>query len=190
MRISMVNDKYDHLAYQSDGLFTLEVRPLSQEEQDAVKKKKFGYTGERLSLNFQNIEVRAVLQLIADFTGLNLVASDTVNGSVTLRLKNVPWDQALDIILKARGLGMRQAGNVMMVGPQEEIAARERVELESQRQVEELAPLRTEFVQINYAKAASLASLIQTSENNLLSERGSYPGIGLKTGGTHKTGYD
>jgi type IV pilus assembly protein PilQ len=172
MRISMVNDKYDHLAYQSDGLFTLEVRPLSQEEQDAVKKKKFGYTGERLSLNFQNIEVRAVLQLIADFTGLNLVASDTVNGSVTLRLKNVPWDQALDIILKARGLGMRQAGNVMMVGPQEEIAARERVELESQRQVEELAPLRTEFVQINYAKAASLASLIQTSENNLLSERG------------------
>lgn len=172
MRISTVNEQYDHMAYQSDDVFTLEVRPLSEEEQDAVKKKKFGYTGERLSLNFQNIEVRAVLQLIADFTGLNLVASDTVSGSVTLRLKNVPWDQALDIILKARGLGMRQAGNVMMVGPQEEIAAREKLELESQRQVEELAPLRTEFVQINYAKAANLAGLIQTGENNLLSERG------------------
>jgi type IV pilus assembly protein PilQ len=172
MRISTVSEQYDHMAYQSDDVFTLEVRPLSAEEEEASKKKKFGYTGERLSLNFQNIEVRAVLQLIADFTGLNLVASDTVSGSVTLRLKNVPWDQALDIILKARGLGMRQAGNVMMVGPQEEIAAREKLELESQRQVEELAPLRTEFVQINYAKAAELASLIQSGENNLLSERG------------------
>jgi type IV pilus assembly protein PilQ len=173
MRISTVNEQYDHLAYQSDDVFTVEVRPLSKEEQEAVKKKKFGYTGERLSLNFQSIEVRAVLQLIADFTGLNLVASDTVSGSVTLRLKNVPWDQALDIILKARGLGMRQAGNVMMVGPQEEIAAREKLELESQRQVEELAPLRTEFMQINYAKAADLAGLIQSGENSLLSERGS-----------------
>ncbi len=172
MRISTVNEQYDHLAYQSDDVFTIEVRPLSAEEQEAVKKKKFGYTGERLSLNFQNIEVRAVLQLIADFTGLNLVASDTVNGSVTLRLKNVPWDQALDIILKAKGLGMRQAGNVMMVGPQEEIAAREKLDLESQRQVEELAPLRTEFVQINYAKASDLASLIQAGDNSLLSDRG------------------
>jgi type IV pilus assembly protein PilQ len=172
MRISTVNEQYDHLAYQSDDVFTIEVRPLSKEEQESVKKKKFGYTGERLSLNFQSIEVRAVLQLIADFTGLNLVASDTVSGSVTLRLKNVPWDQALDIILKARGLGMRQAGNVMMVGPQEEIAAREKLELESQRQIEELAPLRTEFMQINYAKAANLAGLIQSGENSLLSDRG------------------
>lgn len=172
MQISTVNEQFDHLAYQSEDVFTIEVRPLSKEEQAEVKKKKFGYTGERLSLNFQNIEVRAVLQLIADFTGLNLVASDTVSGNVTLRLKNVPWDQALDIILKAKGLAMRQAGNVMMVGPQEEIAAREKLELESQRQVEELAPLRTEFVQINYAKAASLQSLIQSGENNLLSDRG------------------
>ena len=172
MLISTVNEQYDHLAYQSEDVFTIEVRPLSKEEQEEVKKKKFGYTGERLSLNFQNIEVRAVLQLIADFTGLNLVASDTVGGNVTLRLKNVPWDQALDIILKAKGLGMRQAGNVMMVGPQEEIAAREKLELESQRQVEELAPLRTEFVQINYAKAADLAGLIQSGDNNLLSDRG------------------
>lgn len=172
MQISTVNDQFDHLAYQSEDIFTIEVRPLSSEEQEEMKKKKFGFTGERLSLNFQNIEVRAVLQLIADFTGLNLVASDTVGGSLTLRLKNVPWDQALDIILKAKGLAMRQAGNVMMVGPQEEIAAREKLELESQRQVEELAPLRTEFVQINYAKASDLAGLIQTGDNNLLSDRG------------------
>jgi len=172
MLISTVNQQYDHLAYQTGDVFTIEVRPLSKEEQESVKKKKFGYTGERLSLNFQNIEVRAVLQLIADFTGLNLVASDTVSGNVTLRLKNVPWDQALDIILKAKGLGMRQAGNVMMVGPQEEIAAREKLDLESQKQVQELAPLRTEFVQINYAKAADLAALIQSGDNNLLSDRG------------------
>lgn len=172
MTISTTTDQYDHLAYQADNTFTIEVRPLTEDQQEAMKKEKFGFTGERLSLNFQDIEVRAVLQLIADFTGLNLVASDTVNGSVTLRLKNVPWDQALDIILRARGLGMRQDGNVMMVAPQEEIAAREKLELESQKQVEELAPLRTEFVQINYAKAADLAILIRSEENSLLSDRG------------------
>lgn len=172
MVITTTTEQYDHLAFQSDNVFTIEVRPLSQEQQEAAKKAKFGYTGERLSLNFQNIEVRAVLQLIADFTGLNLVASDSVSGNVTLRLKNVPWDQALDIILKARGLGMRQSGNVMMVAPQAEIAAREKLELESQKQVEELAPLRTEFVQINYAKASDLATLIKTEQNKLLSERG------------------
>jgi type IV pilus assembly protein PilQ len=172
MLISTTTDQYDHLAYQADTLFTVEVRPLSRAEQEAQRREQFGYTGERLSLNFQNIEVRAVLQLIADFTGLNLVASDTVRGNVTLRLRNVPWDQALDIILKARGLGMRQSGNVMMVAPHEEIAARERLELESQKQVEELAPLRTEFVQINYAKASDLAQLIRTDKNNLLSNRG------------------
>ena len=172
MVISTVNSQYDHLAYQSDDNFVVEVRPLSKSEQEQQKKDKFGYTGERLSLNFQDIEVRAVLQLIADFTGLNLVASDTVGGNVTLRLKNVPWDQALDIILKSKGLGMRKEGNVMMVAPQEEIAAREKLELEAQKQVEELAPLRTEFMQINYAKAGDLASLIQSESNNLLSDRG------------------
>jgi type IV pilus assembly protein PilQ len=173
MVITTVDDQYDHLAYQSGNVFTIEVTPLTQEEQEALQRQQFGFTGERLSLNFQNIEIRAVLQLIADFTGLNLVASDTVTGSVTLRLRNVPWDQALDIILKSKGLGMRQAGNVMMVGPQEEIAARERLELESLRQVTELSPLRTEFIQINYAKASDFASLIQTGETSLLSERGS-----------------
>ena len=172
MVIATVNSQYDHLAYQSGDTFTIEVRPLTAEEKEKQQKEKFGYTGERLSLNFQNIEVRAVLQLIADFTGLNLVASDTVGGSVTLRLKNVPWDQALDIILKSKGLGMRKEGNVMMVAPQEEIAAREKLELEAQKQVEELAPLRTEFMQINYAKASDLAALIQSKENNLLSKRG------------------
>lgn len=172
MVISTVNAQYDHLAYQSDKTFVVEVRPLSDAQKEQQQKEKFGYTGERLSLNFQDIEVRAVLQLIADFTGMNLVASDTVRGNVTLRLKNVPWDQALDIILKSKGLGIRKEGNVMMVAPQEEIAAREKLELEAQKQVEELAPLRTEFMQINYAKAGDLAGLIQSDQNNLLSERG------------------
>lgn len=163
---------YEHLAYQSDNVFTMELKPLTPEEEEELKKDKFGYTGERLSLNFQNIEVRAVLQLIADFTEFNLVASDTVGGNVTLRLKNVPWDQAMDIILKSKGLGMRQVGNVVMVAPQEEIAAREKLELEAQQQIQELAPLRTEFIQVNYAKAADIAGLIKDDANNLLSERG------------------
>ena len=163
---------YEHLAYQSDKVLTVDVKPLTKEEEQALKKEKFGYTGEKLSLNFQDIEVRAVLQLIADFTGLNLVASDTVAGNVTLRLKNVPWDQALEIILKSKGLGMRQAGNVMMVAPQEEIAAREKLELESQKQIAELAPLKTEFIEVNYAKAADVATLLKTEESKLLSERG------------------
>jgi type IV pilus assembly protein PilQ len=163
---------FEQLAYQSDNTFTLELRPLTQREGAELAKAKFGYTGERLSLNFQNIEVRAVLQLIADFTEKNLVASDTVGGSVTLRLKNVPWDQALDIILRSRGLGKREVGNVMMVAPQEELAAREKLELEAQQQIEELAPLRTEFVQVNYAKAGDIASMLKAEANNLLSERG------------------
>ncbi|MGH8564040.1 MAG: type IV pilus secretin PilQ [Gammaproteobacteria bacterium] len=161
---------FEHLAYQSDKVLTVDVKPLTKEEEQALKKEKFGYTGEKLSLNFQDIEVRAVLQLIADFTGLNMVASDTVAGNVTLRLKNVPWDQALEIILKSKGLGMRQAGNVMMVAPQEEIAAREKLELESQKQIAELAPLKTEFVELNYARAADVATLLKTegSEGNKL----------------------
>ena len=172
MIISTTTPNYDHLAYQSDNLLTIELKPLSKQEQAAAQKAKFGYTGERLSLNFQNIEVRAVLQLIADFTGLNMVASDTVTGKVTLRLKNVPWDQALDIILKSKGLGMRKDGNVILVAPQQEIAAREKLELEANKQVEELAPLQTEFLQVNYAKASDLATLIKADKNNLLSSRG------------------
>jgi type IV pilus assembly protein PilQ len=131
------------------------------------------YEGERLSLNFQDIEVRAVLQLLADFTGLNMVVSDTVAGRITLRLQNVPWDQAMDIILKTKGLSMRRNDNVVLVAPTEEIAAREKLELESQQQIEELAPLRSELVQVNYAKAADLAALLKSAENKLISERGS-----------------
>ena len=176
MMISTVTEQYDHLAYQTDKFYTLEFKPVTKDELEKQKKEKFGYTGERLSLNFQDIEVRAVLQLIADFTGFNLVSTDAVSGNVTLRLKNVPWDQALDIILTSRGLAKRQNGNVLLVAPQEEIAARERLELEAAQQIEELAPLRTEFIQINYADAADMATLIQQSgageATNLLSDRG------------------
>lgn len=164
--------EYDYLAYQSDNQFTIEVKALTREEAEERKKDEFGYSGERLSLNFQDIEVRSVLQLIADFTGINVVVSDTVGGSLTLRLKNVPWDQALDIILKTKGLAMRQTGNVMLVAPSEEIAAREKLELEAQKQIEELEPLYSEFIQINYAKADTIASLLKSTETTLLSERG------------------
>jgi type IV pilus assembly protein PilQ len=163
---------YDHMAWQVGNLYTLDVRPLTQSEAEDRKKNEFGFSGERLSLNFQNIEVRAVLQLIADFTGLNVVTSDTVQGNITLRLKNVPWDQALDIILKTRGLDKRQVGNVMLVAPASEITAREKAELEARQQMIGLAPLRTEFFQVNYAKASELAKLLKGERNSLLSERG------------------
>ena len=166
------NGLFEHLAYQSDDLYTVDVKALSKQEQEQLKRDRFQYTGERLSLNFQSIEVRAVLQLIADFTNLNMVASDTVNGNLTLRLKNVPWDQALDIILKTKGLAMRQTGNVILVAPTEEIAAREKLELESQKQIEELAPLRSEFIQVNYAKAATISGLLKAEGNSLMTERG------------------
>jgi len=164
--------EYEHLAFQADNVMTIDVRQISKEKQAELKKKKFGYVGEKLSLNFQNIDVRAVLQLIADFTGLNLVTSDTVQGNITLRLKNVPWDQALDIILKTKGLSKRQTGNVILVAPTEEIAAREKLELESQKQIEELAPLRSEYIQVNYAKAEDIAALLKSEDNTLLSVRG------------------
>ncbi|WP_026199073.1 type IV pilus secretin PilQ [Lamprocystis purpurea] len=159
---------YDYLAYQTDDLFTLEFRALTPAEKEQLEKQKVVYTGDRLSLNFQDIEVRAVLQLLADFTGLNLVASDTVRGNITLRLKNVPWDQALDIILKSKGLAMRQTGNVIMVAPSQELAAQEKLELESQKQIEDLAPLRSEFIQVNYAKAQDLATMLKSEKGNML----------------------
>jgi len=168
---------FTHLAYQTDRLFTIEFIPVSKDELEEQKKAKFGYTGERLSLNFQDIPVRAVLQLIADFTGLNVVVSDSVDGNLTLRLKNVPWDQALDIILKAKGLSKRESGNVMLIAPSEEIAAQEKIDLEAQAQVTELAPIRSAFFEINFAKVTDLASLFEgDSEDgalNLLSPRGS-----------------
>jgi len=152
--------QYDYLAYQTDNLYVLAVKPLSPEEVEA-KKKEFAYVGDKLSLNFQDIDVRSVLQLIADFTDLNLVASDTVSGKITLRLQNVPWDQALDLILKTKGLDKRQEGNVLMVAPAAEIAERERQQIESNRQVEELAPLQSEFIRIRYAKAKDIFALFQ-----------------------------
>jgi len=168
---------FTHLAYQTDKLFTIEFIPVSKEELEEQKKAKFGYTGERLSLNFQDIPVRAVLQLIADFTGLNVVVSDSVDGNLTLRLKNVPWDQALDIILKAKGLSKRESGNVMLIAPSEEIAAQEKIDLEAQAQVTELAPIRSAFFEINFAKVSDLAQLFEGGGEdgtlNLLSPRGS-----------------
>ncbi|HHO67592.1 MAG TPA: type IV pilus secretin PilQ [Gammaproteobacteria bacterium] len=164
--------EYEYLAYQSDDQFTIEVRPTTKEEKEKRKKDEFGYTGERLSLNFQDIEVRSVLQLLADFTGTNIVVSDTVSGNLSLRMQNVPWDQALDIVLKTKGLAKRQNGNVMLIAPAEEIAAREKLELESQKQIEELAPLYSDFIQVNYAKASDLAELLQSKDSSLLSERG------------------
>lgn len=153
-----VSGDYDYLAYQADGEYVISVKPLTKAEQEE-KKKQFAYVGERLSLNFQSIEVRSVLQLIADFTDMNLVASDTVTGSITLRLENVPWDQALDIVLKTKGLDKRLSGNVLVVAPAAEIAARERTEIETKKQLEELAPLRTEYIRIRYANATELFNL-------------------------------
>ncbi len=167
------NGEFEHLAYQTDKVYTVEVAPISKEEEEKRKKEKFGFTGERLSLNFQDIEVRSVLQLLADFTGLNMVVSDSVEGNLTLRLKNVPWDQAMDIILKTKGLAQRRAGNVILVAPTDEIAAREKLELEARKQVEELEPLRTEFIKVNYAKATDIAELLKLKDNAILSPRGS-----------------
>ena len=166
---------YDYLAYQADDIMSIDVTPVTEEELDR-RDSLFKYSGEKLSLNFQDIEVRSVLQLIADFTDLNLVASDTVSGRITLRLKNVPWDQALELILRTKGLDQRQVGNVLLVAPAAEIAAREKLELENQKQISELAPLRTEFIQIRYASATELFELFNAGGNGgatMLSERGS-----------------
>lgn len=162
---------YDYIAYQSGNQFTVSVEKLSEEEAESRREEKFPYTGEKLSLNFQDIEVRSVLQLIADFTGLNLVASDTVGGSITLRLQNVPWDQALDLILKTKGLDKRQIGNVLLVAPADEIAAREKLELETTKQIAELAPVRLDIIQVNYAKAGDIVGLIK-ADKELISDRG------------------
>ncbi len=165
--------EYDHVAYQTDNMYTVEIKPTTKEQQETRRREQLGYTGERLSLNFQDIEVRSVLQLIADFTGTNIVVSDTVTGNLTLRLQNVPWDQALDIVLKTKGLAMRKNNDVILVAPSEEIAAREKLELESQKQIEELAPLYSEYMQVNYAKAADISTLLKGEEGtSMLSERG------------------
>jgi type IV pilus assembly protein PilQ len=170
---------YDYLAYQADQTLTVNVNPITEKDL-AGREDVFKYKGEKLSLNFQDIEVRSVLQLIADFTDLNLVASDTVSGRITLRLKNVPWDQALELILKTKGLDKRQVGNVLLVAPAAEIAAREKLELENQRQISELAPLRTDFIQVRYASAGELYKLFSTSAT---SNKGGAGAAGAATGG-------
>jgi type IV pilus assembly protein PilQ len=168
--ISATGD-YEQLAYQSDNTYTIEIKPVVKLPPELLDKKE--YVGERLTLNFQDIETRAVLQLLADTSGQNMVISDSVAGNVTLRLQNVPWDQALDIVMRSKGLDMRQDGNVMFIAPAAEIAAREKELLSAKKEVQELAPLRTEYLQVNYAKAADLAALVKSQGGSLLSDRGS-----------------
>jgi type IV pilus assembly protein PilQ len=163
---------FEQLAYQSDNQYTIEIKP-SQKRSAADEKKE--YTGERLTLNFQDIDVRSVLQLLADTSGQNIVVSDSVTGNLTLRLQNVPWDQALDIVLRTKGLDKRRQDNVIIIGPTEELANREKAELAAHKEVQELSPTHTEFMQVNYAKVSDLAKLIKTTnaKDSMLSPRGS-----------------
>jgi len=163
---------FQQLAYQSDDQYVVEVQPVTKAA--AATEEKKVYSGEKLSLNFQDIDTRAVLQLLADASGQNIVVSDTVKGSVTLRLQSVPWDQALDIVLRTKGLDKRHDGNVIIVAPAEELASREKADLAAKKDIQDLAPIRTEFLQVNYAKAADLASLLKGSaSSSVLSARGS-----------------
>ncbi len=154
---------WEHSAYQTDNRFILEVKPLVEDPNKLVQGTRQGYKGDKLSLNFQNVEVRAVLQVIADFTGLNIITSDSVTGSLTLRLKDIPWDQALDIIMQTKGLDMRKNGNVVLIAPREELALKEKQQLESQKDLSELEPLVSESFQLNYIKAQDLLNLITTN---------------------------
>ncbi|MGN6452932.1 MAG: type IV pilus secretin PilQ, partial [Steroidobacteraceae bacterium] len=171
-RISIsANGDFEQLAYQSDDQYVVEVSPKRRVAN--AQEDKPVYSGERLTLNFQDIETRAVLQLLADASGQNIVVSDSVSGNVTLRLQNVPWDQALDIVLRTKGLDKRKQDNVIIVAPQAELAAREKADLAARKDVQELAPLRSEYLQVNYAKAKDMEALIKTQSNSLLSPRGS-----------------
>lgn len=162
---------YEQLAYQSDNVYTIEIKPVVKLPPELRDKKE--YVGERLTLNFQDIETRAVLQLLADTSGQNMVISDSVSGNVTLRLQSVPWDQALDVVMRTKGLDSRQEGNVIFIAPAAEISSREKELLSARKEAQELAPLRTEYLQVNYAKAADLAALIKSGAGSLISERGS-----------------
>jgi type IV pilus assembly protein PilQ len=164
---------WEYSAYQTDTQFILEVKPVKEDPNRLVQSSTPGYAGEKLSLNFQNVEVRAVLQVIADFTGLNIITSDTVGGNLTLRLKDVPWDQALDIILQAKGLSKRKNGNVVLIAPTDELAAKEKLALEAQNAVSDLEPVRTESFALSYAKASDLKALLSDKDQRILSKRGS-----------------
>ena len=166
---------WEHSAYQSDSQLVIEVKPI-KEEPNKLTQGTQGYRGEKLSLNFQNVEVRAVLQVIADFTGLNIITSDTVNGNLTLRLKDVPWDQALDIVMQAKGLDMRKNGTVLWIAPKDELLTKEKLELEQRSQIAELEPLKTETFQLNYQKAEAFKALLDNSGGggrSIMSKRGS-----------------
>lgn len=178
--ITPSNGNYDYSSYQADNLLTVEFRPLTPAEKEAQQKEKFPYVGNKLSLNFQDIEVRSVLQILADFTELNIIAADSVAGNVTLRLNDVPWDQALELILKAKGLAKRQNGNVVMVAPVAEIMKIEQEELDSKKIFEELEPLKTENIQINYAKASEICGVLMGIGNN---SQGGQSGAGGASGG-------
>jgi len=166
-------DEFEYLAYQADESFIIELKPLTKEEIERKALQAPIYTGERLSLNFQIIPVSSALTILSEFTNINMITSDTVSGSIALRLNQVPWDQALDLILKTKGLDKRQNGNVMLIAPAEEIAAREALQLQTEKQIEQLAPLQSEFIQVNYAKALNMSELILTKGANYLSTRGS-----------------
>jgi type IV pilus assembly protein PilQ len=163
--------QWEHNAYQSDTQFVVEVKPVASDASRAAVRGR--YTGEKLSLNFQNVEVRAVLNVIADFTDLNIITSDTVGGNLTLRLKDVPWDQALDIILQTRGLDSRRSGNVIWIAPRDELATREKLALEAQQQITDLEQTRTESFQMNYQRAADVQRLLSDPAQRILSKRGS-----------------
>lgn len=163
---------FEQVAYQSGSMFTLELQPLTAEKEAERKREQPQYTGERISLSFQKVDVRALLQIIADVAGVNMVVSDSVRGEIAMRLQNVPWDQALDLILRTKGLGMRQDGNVMLVAPIEELTLRDKAEAERANQQIQLAPLRTEIIQVNYAKATDIAALLKSGENSIMTERG------------------
>lgn len=164
---------WEHNAYQTDNRFVIEVKPVVENPNKLVQGSRGGYQGEKLSLNFQNVEVRRLLQVIGEFTGMNMVISDTVSGAITLILKDVPWDQALDIILQQKGLDMRKNGNVILVAPREEIATKEKLEFESKAQIGDLEPLRTESFQMNYIKGTDVKKLLSDSKQTILSKRGS-----------------
>src|SRR5690606_14419106 len=163
---------WEHNAYQSDRQFVVEVKAV-REDLSRMAGLQPRYTGERLSLNFQNVEIRALLQVIADFTNLNIVTSDSVSGSLTLRLKDVPWDQALDIVLQSKGLDMRRNGNVIMVAPRDELAAKEKLELEARQEIAKIEPVRNETFQLNYQKADAVQKLLGNEKQRVLSKRGS-----------------
>lgn len=166
------NGNFQQTSFQAGNSFTLELQPLTQQQVEKRQREHPEFTGQKISLNFQSVDVRALLQIIADVAGVNMVVSDSVKGQIAIRLDDVPWDQALDIILRTKGLGQRRQGNVIFVAPLQELAAREKAELEANKQQTDLAPLHSEVIQVNYAKASDIAALLKSGDNSILSKRG------------------